>query len=165
METMYFLFVSTKTWVARNKTQLWGANMCLLFSNVKESHLFLFKHISNCTPLLSFTYGWQIMIKNRLNRCYYCPLRTSWCWSHCPPGFHPPPLLRRFWSVSGGVLSQFVLKPTKKWPRSSIGWCRLIGSLELCVPSSSTPPRHKQAASVQQMLDKHLCHGIHIHIW
>ncbi len=29
----------------------------------------------------------------------------SWRQSHCPPGFHPPPLLHRLWSVSVEVLS------------------------------------------------------------
>lgn len=62
----------------------------------------------------------------------------SWCQSHCPPGFHPPPLVQRFWSLSGAALSQWRVysKTTQKWPSNNCAQL-LIGSLELHVPSSS----------------------------
>lgn len=62
----------------------------------------------------------------------------SWCQSHCPSGFHPPPLVQRFWSLSGGALSQWRVysKTTQKWPSNNCAQL-LIGSLELHVPSSS----------------------------
>lgn len=64
----------------------------------------------------------------------------SWCQSHCPPGFHPPPLVQRFWSLSwcSLITVESLLKNhtevTQQQLRRAFNWIiRTACSIIICV--------------------------------